>query len=809
MQEESVDKNIATDESSNAVSIKDILSIGLHRWRWIAASVAVCLALAVVYLLFATPVYTRTASLLIKEEGSGSSVNGAVDAFSDLGLFSTNTNINNELSALKSPDIMEDVIKRLDLDMNYRGEGLFRKPILYGMTLPAKVSFPDSNDKQSASFILHFDEKGGYTVSDFKADDEEYAVDSDVHAIGDSIPTPLGRMVVTRGDGFKDKEAFDLYVTKSPLKSAVASYTAKLKVALLDDKGTVIDLTVNDPSVQRAEDILNTLIGVYNENWIRDKNQIAVSTSNFINDRLGVIESELGNVDQDISSYKSTHLIPDLAAASSMYMEQNSNIASQILELNNQLQVSRYIRNYLTADGNRNQVLPSNTGIENPSLSTQIMEYNKLLLRRNGLAENSSETNPIVVEFDQQLAAQRRGIITSIDNQIIALNTSIKNLQQSENQTTAQIAANPTQAKYLLSVERQQKVKETLYLFLLQKREENELSQAFTAYNTRVITRPTGLPYPTAPVKRNILLIAFMLGVLIPFGIIYVKEIGNTKIRGRKDLENLKVPYLGEIPMSVNAGKGLLKKAKKSGDNRTDIVVREGSRDIANEAFRVLRTNLGFLCQDSKKCNNIMITSFNPGSGKTFVSINLGVSFAIKGKRVLVIDGDLRHGSTSSFVGSPSKGISDYLSGRTNDVNSLITTKEDLCGLKIMPVGTIPPNPTELLENGRLATLLDQLAPDFDYIFIDCPPFAMMADAKIVDGYCDRTLFIVRAGLLERSMVGEIDRMYSEHKFKNMSVILNATVDDGSRYGYGYSYGYGYGKGYGYGSKGYYYGNKD
>ncbi len=264
MQEESIDKTTAADDTSNAVSIKDILSIGLHHWRWIAASVAVCLALAVIYLLFATPVYTRTASLLIKEEGSGSSVNGAVDAFSDLGLFSTNTNINNELSALKSPDIMEDVIKRLDIDMNYRGEGFFRKPILYGMTLPAKVVFPDSNDKQSASFVLRFNEDGGYTVSDFKADNEEYTVDPDVHAFGDSVPTPLGRMVVTRGDGFKDKEAFDLYVSKSPLKAAVTSYTAKLKVALLDDKGTVIDLTVNDPSVPRAaEKIFSTLLSAY------------------------------------------------------------------------------------------------------------------------------------------------------------------------------------------------------------------------------------------------------------------------------------------------------------------------------------------------------------------------------------------------------------------------------------------------------------------------------------------------------------------------------------------------------------------
>ncbi len=281
---------------------------------------------------------------------------------------------------------------------------------------------------------------------------------------------------------------------------------------------------------------------------MENRNQISVSTSNFINERLGVIESELGNVDQDISSYQSAHLIPDVQQAASMYMNESHAASSTMLELNNQLQMTRYMRGYLANEANRTQVLPVNSGIQNSTIESQIGEYNAKMLQRNQYATNSSETHPVVMDLDAQLAGMRTAIIATIDNQIVALNTQIRNLQTSQSHATAQIAANPTQAKYLLSVERQQKVKESLYLYLLQKREENELSQAFTAYNTQVITKPTGSNAPTAPDARRILLIAFVAGICIPFGISYIMAMMNTKVRGRKDVEALSVPFLGEIP---------------------------------------------------------------------------------------------------------------------------------------------------------------------------------------------------------------------------------------------------------------------
>ena len=321
-----------------------------------------------------------------------------------------------------------------------------------------------------------------------------------------------------------------------------------------------------------------------------------------------MIEQELGHVDENISSYKSEHLLPDVQAAASMYMAQSSETNAQILALNTQLSMARYIRNYLTNAASKNQLLPANSGIESPGIEQQIANYNTAQLRRNDLVANSSEKNPLVVDMDRSLENMRQAIVTSIDNHIATLNTQLRSLQQSERQTTERIAANPTQGKYLLSVERQQKVKESLYLFLLQKREENELSQAFTAYNTRVITPPSGSMIPTAPVKKNVLLVAFALGVLIPVVVIFVRENLNTKVRGRKDLENLSLPFVGEVPLAPGSRK------KGKGADEAKIVIQQGSRDVVNEAFRVLRTNLEFMLEagGEGRADVVLFTSFNP-----------------------------------------------------------------------------------------------------------------------------------------------------------------------------------------------------
>lgn len=568
------------------------------------------------------------------------------------------------------------------------------------------------------------------------------------------------------------------------------SYTQKLWAELGNEDATIINLSIDDASVQKAEDILNTLIEVYNEKWIQDKNQIAVSTSRFIGERLGVIENELGHVDENISNYKSEHLLPDVQAASSLYMSQSAENKKEIQTLTNQLATAQFIRRELGGK-EMNQPLPTNSGIANVNIESQIGEYNKMVLDRNQLIANSSEKNPLVKDLGNSMQSMKRTILQSVDNLIVSLNTQIRSIRQQEATTTQQLASNPSQAKYLLSVERQQKVKEELYLYLLQKREENELSQAFTAYNTRMITAPRGSALPTAPNKKNILLVALALGLLVPAVIIFMQENMNTKVRGKKDLENLSVPYLGEIPLYFR------NKKKKNKFSEYAIVVEEGNRNIINEAFRVLRSNVDFMKSKNTEQKVFIETSFNLGSGKSFLSMNIAMSFAIKGKKVLVIDGDLRHGTVSAYVGSPKKGLSDYLGNKEVVWNELLVIDKKYPNLHIIPVGTIPPNPTELLEDGSLATLMQDLRDEYDYIFIDCPPIDIVADTQIIEQYADRTLFVVRAGLLDRSLLPELESIYQEKRFKNLSVILNGTESTGGRYGYRYGYHNGYDSYYG------------
>ena len=646
---EPINKSRKNSIASGTVPLSDIFFMTLRRWPWILLSVLVCVGAAYVYLLRTPNVYSRSAEILIKDDAKGNSA--GAEEFANLGLFQSNTNIQNEMSNLKAKDLMEEVVRRLGLDINYYHSGRFHDVVAYGYDLPVKLTLLDYPDEGSLSMNLSVSKDGKVSVKDLKESNHDALKQTFTGWLNDTVATPVGKMIVSPSGNYQNGTEVSLIVTKMPLSAARDSYNGRLAVAMSNDKGTVLRLTIADQSTQRADDVLSTLIGVYNENWIRDKNQIAVSTSNFINDRLGVIEGELGDVDSDISSYKSANLVPDVQAAAAIYMNQSQQAQAKILEVNNQLSMARYIRSYLTSEGNRDQLLPSNTGLQSSNIQSLIGEYNDKLLQRNSLVAKSSEKNPLVAQIDRQLDAQRQAVVHTIDNEIIALNTQLKSLRDSEAQTMSRIASNPTQAKNLLSTERQQKVKESLYLFLLQKREENELSQAFTAYNTRIVNKPGASGIPPTPGRRNILAMAFLIGLAIPFGVTYVKETSNTKVRGRKDIENLAVPFLGEIPQNMKDSRHN-SKTDKGGETNT-IVVKEGKRDIINEAFRVLRTNVDFMCNSVQGAKVIAFTSFNPGSGKSFISVNLGMSIALKGKKVIIIDGDMRHGSTSSYIGSP------------------------------------------------------------------------------------------------------------------------------------------------------------
>lgn len=777
--EEKTEKEVTAP--SNQIKITDILFITLRRWPLLILSIAIFVGMAVFYILRTAPVYTRSASIVIKSSSTGNSISD-ISAFSEMGLVQTSSNINDDINKLQSPDVMDEVVRRLGLDKSYSTDGRFHNEILYGSSLPLTVEFPTLTESESGAATLLIDAGGHIQISDIVLNGQT-AITTPVKVTpGDTIRTPHGNLIV-RLTGRGNLHESTIFVSKRPLSSASAYFLGELTVALKNNTGNTINLSAIDYSPERAVDLLNGVIAVYNEKWIEDRNQVSVSTANFINERLAVIENELGGIDKDIASYQSEHLIPDIQQAASMYMSENQAASAQLLDLNNQLQMTRYMRKHIDAPESKNQMLPINTGI--PGVESLIGQYNTLMLERNQKAEISSASHPVIANLDNKLSELRASIVSSIDNQATVLETQMRNLKSSKSATTAQLAAAPIQGNHLLSVERQQKVKESLYLFLLQKREENELSQAFTAYNTEVIKRPSGSNVPTAPVRDKIIMIAFAFGLILPFGVTYLLETSDTKIRGRKDIETLTIPFLGEIP-DDKPDKG------ESKDSR--IVVKPGKRNVINEAFRVLRTNLGFLTSGNTT-SIAMVTSFNPGSGKTFITMNTAISLVIKGKKVVVIDGDMRRGSTSAYINSPATGLSNYLVGETDRISEIIYADTIVPGLSVIPVGTIPPNPTELLESPRLAKLIDTLKADYDYILIDCPPVEMMADAQIIETLVDRTIFVIRAGLFERSMLPDLQNLYNMKKYRNMSLVLNATAADGSRRGYRYGYGYGYGYG--------------
>lgn len=778
------------------ITIRELFSLCISKWIWFAISLFISMGLAEAYLLTTPRVYTRYTSLLIKEDGKGNrNLSTELNSDVELGLFAVNTNVNNEMISLQSPDLILEVVNRLSIDVDYKTDGLFHKETLYGRTLPFKIQFRDLAYNDFCSLKLKQRPDGKYELSDFMINSETKAKDTVYITKGSKeIRTPIGRLVIIPTPHFQGTVPTDknIYITRSALMNVVGNCKSRIEVKQSDEKSTIVDITYKDQDKQRADDFLKTLISAYNENWVKDKNRIAVSTSEFINERLGVIEQELGHVDSDISSYKSANLIPNVETASDMYMNTANQANIQITDLNNQLYMARYIREHINNKDNKDQLLPTNSGINSAAIEQQITEYNEKMLQRNSLVENSSTENPLVVDLDKKLGEMRGAIVSSIDNQVNTLNTQIKGFRGIQGISTSKIASNPTQAKYLLSVERQQKVKEALYLFLLQKREENELSQAFTAYNTRIITSPTATSSSTDLLRRNILLLAFVIGIFIPMLAVFLRETLNTKVRGKRDIRQLSVPFVGEIPLYKNNNR------KKKDSKEYKILVKPRSRNLMNEAFRVIRTNMEFMA-GSEKSRVIMVTSANPGSGKTFLTMNIATSFAIKEKRTIAVDLDMRRASLSEYVGQPLTGISDYLGGRVQDWHNIVTSVEGHDNISLIPVGTIPPNPVELLFSERLQKLLLELRNEYDIIFLDCPPVDIVADATVISHWADLTVFVIRTGLMERDLLPIVEGFYREKRFTNMSILLNGTPMEGGRYGshhYGYSYGYGYG-GYG------------
>lgn len=770
--------NNSSNKNDQGLNIVDLFMYLASQWKWFLLSILICGGIAWYNYARAPLVYFRSATVIIKDPSNKASTSG-LDRFDN---FINKVNVANEILQFRSKKLMREVVQRVHADVSYQIKDGLRSNELYNES-PVLVSLPDALPEQSFSFTMTLKDAKTVTLSDFSGIEAKPSYEV---ALNDTVAIIEGMNVVVTATNYLRDSWLNtpIRVQKLPVESMVNYYKNALGIQQEEEEASILTLALKDSSPARAEDVLNTLITVYNEEAIKEKNQVAVNTANFINERLIIIERELGNVESNLESFKQRNQIVDIASSAGMYMTESQKYNADAMELETQLRLANFIKDYLTDPSKETDLIPSNTGISDMNIENQISLYNAAKLKRDHLIDDSSVNNPVVQELNNSLRAMKQSIIRAVDNMIVSLNVKRNDAQNREMRAQDRVTAIPTKERQMLSIERQQKIKEALYLFLLNKREENALSQAMADNNARVIDGAEGSNAPISPNRNRILLLGLLVGIALPGAVCLAILFMDTRVHGRKDIEGVtSVPYLGEIPLDKEAMKDHRKKV---------MAVKEPGDDIVSEAFRILRTNMAFLSKKDKPAQVITFTSFNIGAGKTFIARNLSMSLAYMKKRVVMVDLDIRKGTLSRHFGHYHVGVTNYLSDNTVKVDDIIQHQE---GFDLIPAGILAPNPAELLMDNRLDELMSELRTRYDYIIADNVPVGLIADATIANRIADLTIFVVRAGKLDRRQLPDIEKLYQEKKLKNMALVLNGANPE--RHGYGYSYGYGYGYGYG------------
>lgn len=708
-------------------NLRTVLDVLLTQWYWFALSVFLCLGSAYIYIKTVPVIYKREAIVQLKNTVK------TEEAFNEKQMFDgTNNNIEGEILVFKSRSLMGEVIRRLGLEIGYSmDEGLKERDMYTDM--PLRISFPDSTFIKPASFSIIPSSNDRFRIKGLE-DDPDGVME---YSFGREIDTPIGLMIVER-TSFFDESWLDVpvMITCYNHESLISLLLGRLEVGRSVRDANLLTLTYLDTEPERADDILNMLIHVYVDESMKDKKQIIEITAAFIDERLNLINEELGNVESSIEDYRKQNQSADL---------------------------------------------PANTGILSMGIDGLISRYNTVLLTREKTLENAGDKSPAVKSLTAEIASLRQAISQSLRNAKEELRMKLGYARQMQQLSVGRISNIPTQQRYVLSVERQQKIKEELFLYLLNKREENALTSA-TAESNLYIVDPA---YGVGIAGTNSLVVLFgalIAGLFVPGLFFYLQPLLDVTVRGRKDIEdNLTIPFLGEIPHSRK---------------KEDLVIGRQKRDGVSEAFRIVRTNMDFMLE-KHKLQVLMLTSSNPASGKSFVSLNLAASLALTGKRTILLEMDIRKGSKKDKGASVLPGLTHYLSGKITDLSQLIRPYPGFEDLDVITSGPIPPNPAELLLGQALDQLIEQLREQYDYIIIDTVPYGMVADAPIISRLTDLCIYVIREGLMDRRRLGDVERLYTEGKLPHLSVILNDARYKHAGYGYGYGYyGHGYGENY-------------
>lgn len=770
-------------KSEQNINLLDLLIYLASKWKWFLLSVIIFGGMAWYKYATAPYVYFGSATVIIKDPSNKTSTTG-LDRFDN---FINKVNVANEILQFNSKRLIREVVTRSHADVSYKMEDGLRDVELYTKS-PVMVSFADMLPEQYVAFTVKLLNEKTVELTDFtmKANGKRHVV-----GFNDTLSLKEGKVVIVPTN-FMTKSwiGVPIRVCKAPMDAVVSGYRSSIAVKQEEEESSILTLALKDNSCERVEDILNMLVNVYNEEAIKDKNQVAVNTANFINERLIIISQELGDVESDLESFKRENRTLDISSSASMYLGESQKYSSSAMELETQLRLAQYIKEYLTDPMKETDLIPSNTGISDMNIENQIGLYNAAKLKRDRLISDSSDKNPVVEELNTSLRAMKQSIIRAVDNMIVSINVKRKDAQSREMRAQERFAAMPTKERQMLSIERQQKIKESLYLFLLNRREENALSQAMADNNARVIDSAEATKYPISPNRNKIMALGILMGLAVPTVAFLIIMFMDTRVHSRKDITGvLSVPFLGEIPLDKNyksrSRKGITN-AYGYGD------------DIVKEAFRILRTNMSFMAKKDKPQQVITFTSFNSGAGKSFVALNLAESLAYTRKKVILIDLDIRKGSLSHRIHEHGVGMTNYLADETITLSDIIHTTDK--SIDFINSGSVAPNPAELLMDSRLDSMIEELRKRYDYIVVDNVPVGMVADATIVNRIADLTIFVVRAGRLDRRQLPDIEKLYQEKVLNNMALILNGA--DLERRGYGYGYGsYGYGYGYVYGKK--------
>ena len=769
-----METNERGEVNNSTFSIQEFIELVLRNWYWFIISVALCGAVALYYLASTPKTYMRTATVVVKDtrKGSGSEITAFNDVLGGIGRRS----VDNEIHIFQSRRVMEHVVERYNLDTRYSAKSGLRIVDMYGRT-PVAIEFIDSKPVETVTFKYSINEAGDITFFEFHSKDGD--IDYNVTAkIGEIITTPFGNIVTTATPYFEQNRDLVVSVAQYPINEIIESYRKRLNCAIVDKMASVITLSMVDEVPLRAEHVINGVIAAYDKDAIEDKQAVSNLTEEFIKERLQTLGEELNNADVDIASFKQDNSLYSPSQEATLRAEETAKLKENALSLEASMEMTTYILNYLRDSDETNSLIPASavsiSGVS-AGLVAQIEQYNKSLLEYKRLLAASSPSNPTIIDLGNQIAGLHNAVIASLESHIESLKLRKEQIKREQRAVDKRLQSSPTMEMELLSKARQQKVKEELYIYLLTKLEENALSEATAESNARIIDNAYGSNIPVSPRSSIILLFSIIVGICIPLAILYVREIMNTSVRSRRDLDNvLTIPFLGDVP-------------QHNGKVGNGIVVREDSRDVLSEAFRMLRTNLSFMSVN-KRVQVMMFTSSIPHSGKSFVSSNLAYTLASAGKRVVLIDLDLRLRTLSKSMGQRNnrRGITSYLSGNIESWEDIITPSENNTNLDCIYAGPKPPNPTDMLMSERMDALIAGLRTKYDYIILDSVPAMAVADALVLDRVVDLTIYVIRQGFLDRRELPEIEALYREKKFSNMCTVLNSATQNNHKYGYGY-----------------------